>query len=145
MRFSFETVSYNQGFDKTFDEILVNAYDHAIRTRGSDCPLKTIKVKVDAESGEISVENDGQGIPIEMTDFGCYTPELIFGTLLTSSNYDDKEERLTAGRNGYGAKLTNLFLASSSPLNVSPTVRSTSRPGPITCPRRRNPRSPLQR
>ena len=44
-----------------------------------------------------------------MTDFGCYTPELIFGTLLTSSNYDDKEERLTAGRNGYGAKLTNLF------------------------------------
>jgi hypothetical protein len=48
--FSFETVSYNQGFDKTFDEILVNAYDHAIRTRGSDCPLKTIKVKVNALS-----------------------------------------------------------------------------------------------
>jgi DNA topoisomerase-2 len=108
-RFSFETVMYNQGFDKTFDEILVNAYDHAIRTRGGDQPVKTIKVKVNAETGEISVDNDGQGIPIEMTDFGCHTPELIFGTLLTSSNYDDKEERLTAGRNDYGAKLTNLF------------------------------------
>jgi DNA topoisomerase-2 len=107
--FSFETVSYNQGFDKTFDEILVKAYDHAIRTRRGDHPVKTIKVKVSSIDGTLSVENDGQGIPIEMTDFGCYTPELIFGTLLTSSNYDDKEERLTAGRNGYGAKLTNLF------------------------------------
>ena len=36
-------------------------------------------------------------------------PELIFGNLLTSDNYDDDEKKMTGGRNGYGAKLTNIF------------------------------------
>jgi DNA gyrase/topoisomerase IV subunit B len=86
--FSFETVTYNQGFDKTFDEILVNAYDYAIRTRGGDQSVKTIRVKVSSIDGTLSVENDGQGIPIEMTDFGCYTHflrlrnELLHGAVL---------------------------------------------------------------
>jgi DNA topoisomerase-2 len=40
---------------------------------------------------------------------GVYVPELIFGHLLTSSNYDDAEKKTTGGRNGYGAKLTNIF------------------------------------
>lgn len=39
----------------------------------------------------------------------CYIPELIFGNLLTSSNYDDDEQKLTGGRNGYGAKLANIY------------------------------------
>lgn len=34
---------------------------------------------------------------------------MIFGHLLTSSNYDDDEEKVTGGRNGYGAKLCNIF------------------------------------
>ncbi len=38
-----------------------------------------------------------------------YIPEMIFGHLLTSSNYDDDEKKLTGGRNGYGAKLTNIY------------------------------------
>ena len=40
-----------------------------------------------------------------------YIPELIFGNLLTSDNYDDKKnnKRTTGGRNGFGAKLTNIF------------------------------------
>jgi DNA topoisomerase-2 len=38
-----------------------------------------------------------------------YNPELIFGKLLTSSNYDDNEERMTSGRNGLGSKATNIF------------------------------------
>lgn len=36
-------------------------------------------------------------------------PELIFGHLLTSSNYNDNEKKMTGGRNGYGAKLCNIF------------------------------------
>jgi len=36
-------------------------------------------------------------------------PEMIFGHLLTSSNYNDNEKKTTGGRNGYGAKLTNIF------------------------------------
>jgi len=38
-----------------------------------------------------------------------YVPEMIFGTLLTSSNYNDNEGRVTGGRNGFGAKLCNVF------------------------------------
>ena len=38
-----------------------------------------------------------------------YVPELIFGTLLTSSNYNDGQKKVTGGRNGYGAKLCNIF------------------------------------
>lgn len=34
---------------------------------------------------------------------------MIFGHLLTSSNYDDEEQKVTGGRNGYGAKLTNIY------------------------------------
>jgi DNA topoisomerase-2 len=36
-------------------------------------------------------------------------PEMIFGHLLTGSNYDDDEAKTTGGRNGYGAKLCNIF------------------------------------
>ena len=54
--------------------------------------------------------NNGRGIPVEMHSVEkMYVPELIFGTLLTSSNYDDDEKKVTGGRNGYGAKLCNIF------------------------------------
>ena len=49
-------------------------------------------------------------IPIEKnTKTNLYNPELIFGHLLTSSNYDDSKDRYTSGRNGLGIKLTNVF------------------------------------
>ena len=38
-----------------------------------------------------------------------WNPELTFGHLLTSTNYDDTQERVVGGRNGYGAKLTNVY------------------------------------
>jgi DNA topoisomerase II len=38
-----------------------------------------------------------------------YIPEMIFGHLLTGSNYDDEKAKVTGGRNGYGAKLCNIF------------------------------------
>ena len=38
-----------------------------------------------------------------------YIPELLFGHLLTGSNYDDNEKKTVGGRNGYGAKLCNVF------------------------------------
>lgn len=42
-------------------------------------------------------------------DEKVYVPELIFGHLLTSSNYNDSDKKVTGGRNGYGAKLANIF------------------------------------
>jgi DNA topoisomerase-2 len=37
---------------------------------------------------------------------------MIFGHLLTSSNYVDEESKTTGGRNGYGAKFCNIFSTS---------------------------------
>ena len=36
-------------------------------------------------------------------------PEMIFGHLLTSTNYEKDEKKIVGGKNGYGAKLTNIF------------------------------------
>ena len=44
-----------------------------------------------------------------LQEHGIYVPEMIFGHLLTSSNYDDEQAKVTGGRNGYGAKLCNVF------------------------------------
>jgi DNA topoisomerase-2 len=72
--------------------------------------MDTIKVVIDREQNLISIQNNGLGIPItEHKEEGCYVPELIFGHLLTSSNYNDDEKKVTGGRNGYGAKLCNIF------------------------------------
>ena len=42
-------------------------------------------------------------------NYNVYVPELVFGHLLTSSNYDDSIKKVVGGRNGFGAKLTNIF------------------------------------
>ena len=55
-------VSYVPGLYKIFDEILVNAADN----KQNDKNMDTIKVTVDREKGEISVWNNGKGIPIEI-------------------------------------------------------------------------------
>ncbi len=46
---------------------------------------------------------------VERKEENMYVPSLIFGHLLTSSNYNDEEEKVTGGRNGYGAKLWQNF------------------------------------
>lgn len=72
--------------------------------------MDTVKVTIDQENNTISVFNNGRGIPIEIhSTEKVYIPELIFGHLLSSSNYDDDEKKLTGGRNGYGAKLANIY------------------------------------
>jgi DNA topoisomerase II len=72
--------------------------------------MDTLKVTIDVEEGTISVYNNGRGIPVAIHEIQQkYIPQLIFGELLTSSNYDDDEKKLTGGRNGYGAKLANIY------------------------------------
>jgi DNA topoisomerase II len=72
--------------------------------------MDTLKVTIDINEGIISVYNNGKGIPIEIHNTEkIYIPELVFGHLLSGSNYDDDEKKLTGGRNGYGAKLANIY------------------------------------
>ena len=102
--FVLRPIRISPGLLKIFDEVLVNALDQATLH-----PKKVTRIKIGL--GEtISIENNGPSIPIERhSETGIWTPELIFGHLLTSSNYDDEEQRIVGGRNGYGAKLTNVF------------------------------------
>ncbi len=106
-------VDYVPGLYKIFDEILVNAIDHVTmlkKNKGTQHQVKSIKISIDVATGVISVENDGDGIPIVLhPETGVYVPEMIFGQLMTSSNYDDGEERVVGGQNGIGAKACNIF------------------------------------
>ena len=99
-------VTYVPGLYKIFDEILVNAADNKQR----DSRMDTIKVDIKPEEGLISIMNNGKGIPVEMhKEEKMYVPTMIFGHLLTGSNFNDDEARVTGGRNGFGAKLCNVF------------------------------------
>jgi len=102
-----ENINFTPGFLKIVDELLVNARDASVNDKSCD----TIKVEYNIEEGYISVWNNGdKGIPIEEhPEHKMLVPTMIFGELLTSSNYNDDEERTTGGRNGYGSKLANIF------------------------------------
>jgi DNA topoisomerase II len=100
----------NPGLVRIFVEVLSNAIDNVWRSNEMGTPVKAIRVSIDPASGETSVWNDGHTIHIEKNEeSGLYNPDMIFGKLLTSSNYNDQEERKTSGRNGLGVKLTNIF------------------------------------
>jgi DNA topoisomerase-2 len=99
-------VGFVPGLYKIFDEILVNAADNKQR----DATMTYIKIHINREEGFISVENNGKGIPVEIHEKEkVYVPELVFGHLLAGSNFDDGEKKTVGGRNGYGAKLCNVF------------------------------------
>jgi DNA topoisomerase-2 len=99
----------NFGLHRIFIEVLSNAIDNVWRSSLTDTKCTKIKIEI-TEKGMITVWNDGLSIPVEINEeTGMYNPEMIFGKLLTSSNYDDKEERMTSGRNGLGQKVTNVF------------------------------------
>ena len=96
---------------KIFDEILVNASDNRMRNPET-CTRIDVTINPGSESNppEITIFNDGNGIPIQMHKHeNLYVPELLFGKLLSGSNFDDDEKRVTGGRHGFGAKLTNIF------------------------------------
>ncbi len=70
-----------------------------------------LKVDIDKAEGRISIWNNGAGIPVEIHPTEkIYVPTMIFGHLLTSSNFDDGEKRIVGGRNGYGRTCDPLFL-----------------------------------
>lgn len=103
----YKNCSYVPGLYKIFDEVAVNAKDHTIR----DPSCRLIKFNIDEDTGEITCFNDGdEGVPVAIHKVHkIWVPELIFGNLLTSENYDDTELKYVGGKNGFGAKLANIF------------------------------------
>ena len=105
-KFILKELEYNPGFHKLFDEIISNSVDESKRP---NTKLDTIKVEIDQDNGVISVHDNG-GIPVKMhTETKMYVPQMIFGNLRSSSNYNDDEERNWVGVNGLGSKISNIF------------------------------------
>lgn len=94
---------------KLFLEILNNMTDASFRYKISgreDIP----PLKITMDKTRITAINGGFPIPVEIhKESKVYVPEMIFGMLRSSSNYDPNVIRMGCGRNGYGAKLTNIF------------------------------------
>jgi DNA topoisomerase-2 len=105
-KFKKEDILFSPALYKIVDEILVNARDHTVRNPKL---CKNIKINLDKDTGRITVWNDGPGIEIKFhKEFKKYVPEMIFGHLRTSSNYEETG-KIVGGKNGFGAKLTNIF------------------------------------
>nr|QBK94035.1 MAG: DNA topoisomerase II [Pithovirus LCPAC406] len=121
--FTFKMISTPKAVENIFLEILANASDNIIRSK--DANIHTGPIIIQMDRRKIMIQNGGITIPIENTKADLskisghpkelLNPTLIFGHLLTSSNYDDTEARFTSGRHGLGCKLTSVF---SSEFNV---------------------------
>jgi DNA topoisomerase II len=98
-------ITFIPSFIKIFDEVITNSVDEHKRNK----KLNKIDVTVDIDKNLISVKDSG-GIPVVIhKEHNQYVPEVIFGNLMSGSNYDDTEERTVAGLNGLGSKLSNIF------------------------------------
>ena len=123
--FTKKNLKYSPALLKIFDEILVNAIDrNSLHPKG----VTSISVSIDKETGAVTVENSGPlgGISVRMHEKeDIWNPELVFGHLLTSTNYDDSQKRVVGGRNGYGAKLTNIYSSEFSVIIKDHEVKQT--------------------
>lgn len=100
-------IGYNAGLLKLVDEVLSNSVDEH-RRKDSLFRITEIEVEVNSD-GFVRIRDNG-GIPvISHQELGVLIPKLIFGTLRTSTNYDDTIERDVVGTNGVGAKIANIM------------------------------------
>ena len=62
------------------------------------------------DDGTIEITNDGNGIDVEKhPEHDIWIPEMIFGHLRTSTNYDKSEKKIVGGKNGFGFKLALIW------------------------------------
>jgi DNA topoisomerase-2 len=111
-----KNISYIPGLFKLFDEGIVNCRDHVVRmaqavANGQEnaLPVTNIDITIDAD-GSITMTNDGNGIDVaEHPEYKIWIPELIFGHLRTSTNYNKEEKKIVGGKNGFGFKLVLIW------------------------------------
>jgi DNA topoisomerase-2 len=98
-------ISYIPSFIKIFSEILDNAIDE-----GKRAPDILNQIKVDITFDEISIQDNGRGIPVEIHEqTGTYIAETVFSNLRAGSNFNDDEDQSLIGTNGVGSTLTNVL------------------------------------
>ena len=109
-----KVIQYIPALFKLFDEGIVNCRDHAIRmekaVEENALPVSYIDVTIDETLGTITMTNDGNGIDIaQHPETNIWIPEMIFGHLRTSTNYDKTEKKIVGGKNGFGFKLVLIW------------------------------------
>lgn len=106
-RIVYKTIAINYAFNKLFDEIITNAIDQY--NRYPDL-VDEILVSVNMDTGFISVKNGGPGIDVaKHEEYNEYVPTIIFTYMFAGENYTDTSDNKVAGKNGLGAKLTNIY------------------------------------
>lgn len=111
-----KNIRYIPGLYKLFDEGVVNCRDHVIRMQQAIAnktenaiPVSYIDISIQ-EDGTIIMINDGNGIDVAMhPEHKMWIPEMIFGHLRTSTNYDKTEKKIVGGKNGFGFKLALIW------------------------------------
>jgi DNA topoisomerase-2 len=111
-----KNIKYIPGLFKLFDEGIVNCRDHVVRMNQAiknsvpnSLPVTYIDISIQ-EDGTIVMINDGNGIDVaEHPEYKIWIPELIFGHLRTSTNYDKTEKKIVGGKNGFGFKLVLIW------------------------------------
>lgn len=113
-------IHYIPGLYKLMDEAIVNCRDHVVRMiqkQATDTHTKLVSyihVTIGSD-GTICMENDGNGIDVaKHPEYDIWIPEMIFGHLRTSTNYDKEEKRIVGGKNGFGFKLVLIWSSSGS-------------------------------
>jgi DNA topoisomerase-2 len=111
-----KNIKYIPGLFKLFDEGIVNCRDHVVRMKqaiangvANSLPVSYIDISI-KDDGTIIMINDGNGIDVaEHPEYKIWIPELIFGHLRTSTNYDKTEKKIVGGKNGFGFKLVLIW------------------------------------
>ena len=110
-----KNIDFVPGLYKLFDEGIVNCRDHVIRMeqkckKDKNTNIVTkIEISID-DDGVITMLNDGNGIDVAKHPmYDIWIPELIFGHLRTSTNYNKNEKKIVGGKNGFGFKLVLIW------------------------------------
>ena len=111
-----KNIKYIPGLFKLFDEGIVNCRDHVVRMTQAissgqeNCiPVSNIDISI-GDDGTITMFNDGNGIDVaQHPEHKIWIPEMIFGHLRTSTNYDKTEKKIVGGKNGFGFKLVLIW------------------------------------
>jgi DNA topoisomerase-2 len=117
-KFVLKDIEYIPGLYKLFDEGIVNCRDHVIRMIQSTMLEKKFVTFIDTnitEDGTITMTNDGNGIDIaKHPEYDVWIPEMVFGQLRTSTNYDKNEKKIC--RRPRNANPTNALRSNRWPM-----------------------------
>ena len=111
-----KNIKYIPGLFKLFDEGIVNCRDHVVRMaqavkNGQENAQAVSNIDISIQDdGTIIMINDGNGIDVaQHPEHKIWIPEMIFGHLRTSTNYDKTEKKIVGGKNGFGFKLVLIW------------------------------------